>query len=396
MASEASSHFQTLPLTGISNPVIRNSRPANPNQVVYPEYGDRVITREKAGWMNYITAVTGSRLYKRGITLFPIRALVAGIGRGDEMERIAVGSVDEIVGVDISPVVIARAQDMLRLRTDMHFMQADVSDLSAVESGSMHFVLASSTLHEVESYHGVSARGRTLDEFRRVLAPGGIMLIREFMPPESGELCNLQFRTPFSAEFFVNFVKNFSPIGDDREWTHFDSNNNGSGVVVNRRFAEEIIRHFIFHTRNWKDYYNDPDYFSEGMDKKRKAVFASIQKGEWEQLYEKYVLAKNGTSFSSLQELVRDFGFATPEWRTFAYVARSPQDDKLVDEHFTLANQRGRPILWTDRRVVMLSQKKGSNLNTKTVNDLRGKAVTQLTIDKTQPEFHWEPEEWFE
>lgn len=112
----------------------------------------------------------------------PARVLDLACGTGDfafELARRFPGA--EVVGVDITPAMldIARGKDSSgRVR----FEEGDASDLSALSPGS--FGLCSCAF----GFRNFPDRRRALGEARRVLEPGGELLVLEFFRPESAVL----------------------------------------------------------------------------------------------------------------------------------------------------------------------------------------------------------------
>ncbi len=129
----------------------------------------------------------------------PIRCLDLGCGPGESAfvlaDRLAPGS--EVVGVDISPAMVARARVLATRRSDdvqLRFEHADATDLPfAAES--FDLAIGHSFLYLVRDAHAV------LVETHRLLNPGGHLLLME--PNQAGSLPKAAWRARHHARRLV-------------------------------------------------------------------------------------------------------------------------------------------------------------------------------------------------
>lgn len=109
-----------------------------------------------------------------------VRALSVGCGTGaNEVKWIRENCFSELIGLDISPSRIKAAQSRARdaqLDARLHFRVADARTLES-PSGSFDVVLAESALHHM------SPLAPSVAEIDRVLRPGGLVILRDFVGP---------------------------------------------------------------------------------------------------------------------------------------------------------------------------------------------------------------------
>jgi SAM-dependent methyltransferase len=98
------------------------------------------------------------------------RVLDAACGEGYGSALLA-QSAAELLAVDIDEAVIAHAQQRYLALTNVRFLSADVTALQALPDASFDVIVSFETLEHVH------AQERMIAGFRRLLAPGGVLLI---------------------------------------------------------------------------------------------------------------------------------------------------------------------------------------------------------------------------
>jgi len=98
------------------------------------------------------------------------RALDVGCGAGRVTGHMAALS-DQVAGIDVSPAMVEYARDAYPA---VRFEVGDIRDLSAHGDHSFDAIAAWCNIVDIL---GHAARGRFLDEVRRLLAPGGLLVL---------------------------------------------------------------------------------------------------------------------------------------------------------------------------------------------------------------------------
>jgi SAM-dependent methyltransferase len=121
----------------------------------------------------------------------PKRVLDIGCGFGKTTKPLyETARVAEVIGVDLSaPCLKLAAQDAAKAQArNVRFVQRDAAK-TGLPDGSVDVVTSTMLLHELPPAH-VRA---TLAEAHRVLAPGGLMIHLDFLPPDDEFLAWLHF-----------------------------------------------------------------------------------------------------------------------------------------------------------------------------------------------------------
>ena len=134
------------------------------------------------GWSREEFLASGERevagtlagLAQAGIAVRTGRAVDFGCGLG-RLSRALADRFDEVVGVDISPEMVARAGELHADRPHLRFVAHDRPDLSVLEDGSADVVLSLIALQHVSSADAVRGYLRSL---ARVAAPGGVLVLQ--------------------------------------------------------------------------------------------------------------------------------------------------------------------------------------------------------------------------
>ncbi len=93
-----------------------------------------------------------------------------------------------VFGVDVNPVMVERARRELSL-PNLRFVTGDVA-APCFEPGTLEAILDSSVLHHVTSFNGYdrAAAARALEVQVAQLAPGGVLVVRDFVDPGPGQV----------------------------------------------------------------------------------------------------------------------------------------------------------------------------------------------------------------
>lgn len=145
-----------------------------------PELGDPA-DGVSAELLTIVASLAEARRYKRhAIDWLELswgqRVLDVGCGIGDDCFSLAarVGPKGEVVGVDRRPEMIARAEDARRHEEgNVRFLLADAGAMNGFEDASFDAARADRVLH------GVADPGPLLTEMRRVVRPGGRVVVSE-------------------------------------------------------------------------------------------------------------------------------------------------------------------------------------------------------------------------
>jgi ubiquinone/menaquinone biosynthesis C-methylase UbiE len=179
------------------------------NKVVAPALAE--VYRQKVGQ------------YLPGQTLPPgSRVLDVGCGTGHLTSLLARQySTSEVIGLDLSPVMIELARRRYRSQENLSFCQGDAMDLPYPDGSFDVAISMASIKHWPDP-------GRGLAEMGRVLRPGGTALIMEGNPTASrAAACNFVsrwrwmpgFMTPVLAWYLRHFVLD-QGLFADALWTH--------------------------------------------------------------------------------------------------------------------------------------------------------------------------------
>ncbi len=150
-----------------------------------------------------------------------------------------------ITGVDISPVMLKRATEKLSRYRNLRFNQADLNRPLFFESGSFGQVACINTLYAVHNPEFV------LDEFHRVLAPGGKIVI---VSPKKGFENGLIMPR---ALFLMTFGPADTKARTERKYSYEKQSKMRSSLppsFISRRLivASQKVRPFTFSRRtNW-------------------------------------------------------------------------------------------------------------------------------------------------
>jgi ubiquinone/menaquinone biosynthesis C-methylase UbiE len=110
----------------------------------------------------------------------PRRALALGCGVGGrELDWAARGIFTEILGLDIAPERIAQANKEAERQNMSHIARFEVSDVNDLVEQSEQFDVV---LFEHSLHHFTDVKG-TLTKVARLLSPGGLLIVDEFVGP---------------------------------------------------------------------------------------------------------------------------------------------------------------------------------------------------------------------
>lgn len=101
----------------------------------------------------------------------------------------------DVVGIDLSPEMLNQAKRKLRSDLKLHFQQADATELPFTDN-TFDVASISFGLHDMP----YDVELLTLQEAKRVVKPGGIILIVEYMEPKKSLLAKLCYPIFWSYE----------------------------------------------------------------------------------------------------------------------------------------------------------------------------------------------------
>jgi SAM-dependent methyltransferase len=133
--------------------------------------------------MRQKVALTAAHLLCRG------RVADMGMGSGAGSDALSALYPDlSVVGVDVDPTMVALARERYT-RSNLSFVVGDVSG-PVFEPGELDGIFDSSVLHHVTSFGGYRYENasRALDVQARELKPHGVLVVRDFVAPEEGEV----------------------------------------------------------------------------------------------------------------------------------------------------------------------------------------------------------------
>jgi len=126
-------------------------------------------------------AATMLHLASLGLDLPHSRALDFGCGVG-RLTRALGSRFDRAVGVDIAPSMIEQARSLNRDLANCEFVVNERDDLAIFPDRSFDFIYSNITLQHIDPVH----TRKYLDEFFRILAPGGILVFQLPSRPAGG------------------------------------------------------------------------------------------------------------------------------------------------------------------------------------------------------------------
>ncbi len=195
---------------------------------------------ERSDYDRYLAGMDASMRQKVALTAAHLLCTgdLADMGMGSGAGSFALASLYpelDVVGVDVNPAMVAIAADKYQL-PNLRFIDGDIAQ-PCLETGAYEAVLNSSVLHHVTSFGGYSyaAAKRALAVQLEAIAPGGVLVVRDFVAPEPGpvwlELPADDHRSPSAealkgvdddvawllscstAELFIRFASEFRSLG---------------------------------------------------------------------------------------------------------------------------------------------------------------------------------------
>lgn len=146
----------------------------------------------EADYEAYFAGMDASMQQKVALTTahFPVRGRIADMGSGSgrgTYDLACLYSGLELIGVDINPITIERAQHQFQ-RPNLSYSVGDISAL-LFPAESLDGILDSSVLHHVTSFNGFEVNRvlATLDNQVAQLKTGGVIIIRDFVIPDGPE-----------------------------------------------------------------------------------------------------------------------------------------------------------------------------------------------------------------
>ncbi len=165
---------------------------AKPIERVTPESIERYAAQDRGSaeaYSRYVAAMDASMREKiaRTTVHLPASGAVADLGSGSGTGSATLAALYphlRVVGIDVNPTMVAHASQNYEL-PNLHFVEGDIRS-ERFAAGSFSGVFACSVLHHVTSFNNFSLAvlGEALDGIVASLAPGGKLVVRDFVVPE--------------------------------------------------------------------------------------------------------------------------------------------------------------------------------------------------------------------
>jgi ubiquinone/menaquinone biosynthesis C-methylase UbiE len=193
---------------------------------------------------NFLFFGTRRRSYRRLLTATGVqrgnRVLDIGCGPGyfARMLAEAVGPQGSVVGIDAAPEMIEYASRKARRLANCKFETGAAETLAFPES-SFDVVVSSLMMHHIPS----ELRLQAVREMRRVLRPGGVLLLSDFSIPERGGWRLVASITGHSGDTWRRRMTPLEPLvagadftemqsGDAPPWLHYVKAKKSAGSVA--------------------------------------------------------------------------------------------------------------------------------------------------------------------
>ena len=258
-----------------------------------------------------------------------------GVGQGEELHalRSVFGDDVDILGIDLSEAALSRAlarSDTFGL--DAQLIRGDATKLP-LRDGSLSGLVLSAILHEIYSYNepdGVEAYVASVQESARVLTPGGILYVREFVAPaQESSLVSLRPATHEAASFYEYFTEHFSVGLEDDRADRRGLDISEDGFLKNTADITQVLLHF-------RNFWNDK---AKGL--------TSVNDKDWKELKESYILPSplSGTYMDptalsdDIMRISRENN--TPLDIVDSSLNRRKKVEMFLSQHFRIINDEG-------------------------------------------------------
>lgn len=185
---------------------------------------------DDAAYERYLAGMDRSMRQKVALTAAHLLAegRVADMGMGSGSGTVALASLYprmRVVGVDVNPEMVERARRKYGL-PNLEFVPGDIAT-RVFEPNSLDGIFDSSVLHHVTSFNGYDheAAARALQAQAEQLAPGGSLIVRDFVAPEAGDVlldvpdddgdASESPDTCSSARLLQRFAREFRPLSPE-------------------------------------------------------------------------------------------------------------------------------------------------------------------------------------
>lgn len=146
-----------------------------------------------SAYKNYFAGMDASMQQKIALTTahFPPHGKIADMGSGSGSGTFDLARLYEdleVVGIDINPTTVEYSNNKFQAE-NLEYIVGDIAE-KVLENESLEGILNSSVLHHVTSFNEYNVRQifRTLKNQTAQLKPGGILIIRDFVIPDSAEM----------------------------------------------------------------------------------------------------------------------------------------------------------------------------------------------------------------
>lgn len=216
---------------------------------------DKTVDNE--GREHYITSITYFGTPKRErkfsklreflcnqyLTDFPEKIAVMGPGSDLEISLLVDVLADRVANLsifcfDISYQILLNIKSLSYKGFKPTLICADAINIPSCAC-KFDFIVSSSLQHEIFSYRGgVKGIRNSLNEFSRILKPGGVLFIRDFSTPPRGT-CSINFKSNFAKNFWDDYIIYFRKAYGEKLKYRLA----GESIILTSYAATDFVNH---------------------------------------------------------------------------------------------------------------------------------------------------------
>lgn len=259
--------------------------------------------------------------------------IVAGVGLGGEPNKISEVLEERYPGSGGPSIVSADyMMDIVdnlgkwtsHSRVQQGLTPLDITELDTeVKPESAMLITMSSVMHELKSVGGWEGMLKGFLQATKALAPGGVLLVRDFYPPEY-QPCQILLSTDLARSFFDLFIEDYHPqvmpgfMGKE-EWSR-----EGDLIKANTLFAFETKSHLRMllndRYKRWGEKAFRPSFWHQ-----------------WTQLTESYVITRR--KYPSVPQVLDALKTEAASYGLLTYeleIVDDSEDDDVIQSHLAL------------------------------------------------------------
>lgn len=262
--------------------------------------------------------------------------LICGVGLGGEPnkvsevlnERYPEGGGPAIISADYIMDIVDNLEKWTpHARVKEGLTPLDITELDTeVKPASARLITMSSIMHELKSVLGWEGMVKGFSQAAKALAPGGVLLMRDFYPPEYQpcEITLLGGKNDLARRFFNQFIKDYKPeimpgFMESSEWRR-----EGDLIKTNTSFAFEVRNHFRMLIN---------DRYKRWGEKAFKEKFWR----QWTQLSESYVITRR--KYPSVRQVLDALVLEAAPYGLLSYeleVIGDSKDDNMLQSYMAV------------------------------------------------------------